>query len=130
MFARPPAARELDCDAGPPRDFVGNRHALRHEQLALITNLYRWSMSSRPLTLRAGTTLERAAFMLSELAVRFLLGGAVVSAFSVVAEMWEPKTFAGIFGAAPSVALASLALAFHKHGGAYVAIEGRSMVIG
>jgi hypothetical protein len=68
--------------------------------------------------------------MLSELAVRFLLGGAIVSAFSVVAEMWEPKTFAGIFGAAPSVALASLALAFHKHGGAYVAIEGRSMVIG
>jgi hypothetical protein len=68
--------------------------------------------------------------MLAELGFRFLLGGIVVSIFAAVAEMWEPKTFAGIFGAAPSVALATLALAFYQHGGSYVAIEGRSMVLG
>src|SRR5258706_1470935 len=68
--------------------------------------------------------------MLTTLLVRFLLGGAVVSVFAVVAEMFEPKTFAGVFGAAPAVALASLALAFHQHGAAYVAIEGRSLLIG
>jgi hypothetical protein len=68
--------------------------------------------------------------MLAELGLRFLLGGAMVSLFAAIAEMWEPKTFAGVFGAAPSVALATLALAFHEHGGSYVATEGRSMVLG
>jgi hypothetical protein len=68
--------------------------------------------------------------MLAELGLRFLLGGAIVSLFAIVAEMFEPKTFAGIFGAAPSVAIATLALAFAKHGAAYGATEGRSMVIG
>src|SRR5262245_2409866 len=68
--------------------------------------------------------------MVAELLVRFVLGGVVVSLFAAIAEMWEPKTFAGIFGAAPSVALATLALAFHHHGGAYVATEGRMMIAG
>lgn len=47
--------------------------------------------------------------MLRELAVRFVLGGLIVSLFSVAGELWRPKTFSGLFGAAPSVALASLA---------------------
>src|SRR3954470_24660800 len=68
--------------------------------------------------------------MLAELGLRFLVGGAMVSLFAAIAEMWEPKTFAGVFGAAPSVALATLALAFYEHGGSYVATEGRSMVMG
>jgi hypothetical protein len=42
----------------------------------------------------------------------------------------RPKTFAGLFGAAPSVALATLALTFHKDGHAYAALEGRSMMLG
>lgn len=62
--------------------------------------------------------------------VRFLLGGAVVSLFAVTAETLKPKTFAGLFGAAPSVAIATLALAYCKQGGDHVAIEGRSMLIG
>jgi hypothetical protein len=33
-------------------------------------------------------------------------------------------------GAAPSVALATLALAFAKHSSEYVAVEGRSMILG
>src|ERR1044071_8522294 len=68
--------------------------------------------------------------MLGELGLRFLLGGAIVSLFAGVAEVFQPKRFAGIFGAAPSVALATLALTFPKHGGWYVATEGRSLAIG
>jgi hypothetical protein len=68
--------------------------------------------------------------MLTELVVRFLLGGVIVSLFAAAAEMIEPKTFAGIFGAAPSVALATLGLAFANHGSAYVATEARSMIVG
>jgi hypothetical protein len=65
-----------------------------------------------------------------ELAVRFVLGGFIVSLFSLAGDLWRPKTFSGIFGAAPSVALASLALAFGKEGAGVVAVLGRSMVIG
>jgi hypothetical protein len=68
--------------------------------------------------------------VVTELILRFLLGGAVVSAFAAAGELFKPKTFSGLFGAAPSVAIASLALAFHQHGDAYVAIEARSMVLG
>jgi hypothetical protein len=45
-------------------------------------------------------------------------------------DMWRPKTFAGMFGAAPSVALASLALTAGKQGPAVVSVLGRSMVVG
>ncbi|MGY8682588.1 DUF3147 family protein [Bradyrhizobium sp. UFLA05-153] len=62
--------------------------------------------------------------------MRFLIGGIVVSLFAMVGDVLRPKSFAGLLGAAPSVALATLALAFAKHGGSYVAIEGRSMMLG
>jgi uncharacterized membrane protein (GlpM family) len=62
--------------------------------------------------------------------IRFLAGGLVVSLFAVVGDVLRPKSFAGLFGAAPSVALATLTLTSWKEGGAYVAIEGRSMIIG
>jgi hypothetical protein len=68
--------------------------------------------------------------MVAELALRFVLGGLIVSLFSISGELWQPKTFSGIFGAAPSVALASLALAFWKQGPGVVSVLGRSMVIG
>jgi hypothetical protein len=68
--------------------------------------------------------------MLGELGLRFVLGGAIVSLFAGVAAVFQPKRFAGIFAAAPSVALATLALAFLKHGGGYVATEGRSLTVG
>ena len=63
-------------------------------------------------------------------ALRFFIGGFVVSFFNLLGDVLHPKSFAGLFGAAPSVALGTLALAFYRHGGDYVAIEGRSMVIG
>jgi Protein of unknown function (DUF3147) len=62
--------------------------------------------------------------------IRFLAGGLVVSLFAIVGDVLRPKSFAGLFGAAPSVALATLALTFWKHGGMYVATEGRSMILG
>ena len=49
-----------------------------------------------------------------ELVVRFLVGGALVSLFALIADVLKPKGFAGLFGAAPSVALASLG-AHHRH---------------
>lgn len=65
-----------------------------------------------------------------EYAIRFVAGGLVVSAFAVLGDMLRPKSFAGLFGAAPSVALATLALTFWNEGAPYVASEARAMVCG
>jgi hypothetical protein len=62
--------------------------------------------------------------------IRFLAGGFLVSLFAVAGDVLRPKSFAGLFGAAPSVALGTLTLAFWRHGGGYVSTEGRSMIIG
>ena len=62
--------------------------------------------------------------------IRFVVGGFVVSAFAVIGDVLRPKSFAGLFGAAPSVALATLSLAIWKEGAGYVSIEGRSMILG
>jgi Protein of unknown function (DUF3147) len=62
--------------------------------------------------------------------IRCLAGGIVVSLFAIVGDVLRPKSFAGLFGAAPSVALAALTLVFWKHTGAYVSTEGRLMIIG
>jgi uncharacterized membrane protein (GlpM family) len=67
---------------------------------------------------------------LSEIIIRFLIGGAFVSVFAVVGSMLKPKSFAGLFGAAPSVALATLALTISKNGKDYAAVEARSMIAG
>ncbi|MFT3695855.1 MAG: DUF3147 family protein [Kofleriaceae bacterium] len=65
-----------------------------------------------------------------EFIVRFLLGGTIVSAFAASAELFKPKSFSGLFGAAPSVALAGLALATCQHGDLYMKTESRSMLFG
>jgi hypothetical protein len=65
-----------------------------------------------------------------EYLVRFLVGGIVVSAFAVLGDLLRPKSFAGLFGAAPSLALATLSLALWKEGGEYASVEGRSMILG
>lgn len=67
---------------------------------------------------------------MKDLVIRFLIGGSVVSLFSVISDLLKPKTFAGLFGAAPSVALASLALTLLAEGKEVAAIEARSMVLG
>ena len=68
--------------------------------------------------------------MLKEILLRFLTGGIVVSAFAVLGDLLKPKSFAGLFGAAPSVALATLGLAIATQGRSYAAIEARSMAGG
>jgi uncharacterized membrane protein (GlpM family) len=67
---------------------------------------------------------------LSDLAARFLIGGLVVSAFSLLSDLFKPKTFAGLFGAAPSIALATLGLTVLKRGKDYAGIEAHTMVVG
>jgi uncharacterized protein DUF3147 len=62
--------------------------------------------------------------------LRFTIGGVLVSIFAVLGDIVRPKSFAGLFGAAPSIALATLGLTFWKQGADYAAIEGRSMMIG
>ena len=62
--------------------------------------------------------------------IRFIAGGAVVSVFAVLSDLLRPKSFAGLFGAAPSVALATLGLAFASKGAEYASVETRSMVFG
>jgi hypothetical protein len=52
---------------------------------------------------------------MSESVIRFLVGGAIVSAFAMLAGVLRPKSFAGLFGAGPSVALATLGMAVYQH---------------
>lgn len=68
--------------------------------------------------------------MFEEVIIRFLAGGIVVSFFSVLGDILKPKSFAGLFGAAPSVALATLILTIHKSGVSFARIEARSMIVG
>ena len=62
--------------------------------------------------------------------IRFIAGGLIVSLFAMVGDALRPKSFAGLFGAAPSVALVSMTLAFAMRGADYVSIEARSMGLG
>jgi len=62
--------------------------------------------------------------------LRFLIGGLVVCTFASLADMLKPKTFAGIFGAAPSVALATLSLTVSQDGRTFAAEETRAMLAG
>jgi hypothetical protein len=68
--------------------------------------------------------------MLSDTLVRIVIGGLVVSAFATVGGLFKPTSFAGLFGAAPSVALATLAMAISKDGKDYAGTECRSMMAG
>lgn len=67
---------------------------------------------------------------MKEILLRFGVGGVLVSAFALLGDLLKPKSFAGLFGAAPSVALATLALTVTKDGKAYASVEVRSMILG
>lgn len=67
---------------------------------------------------------------MKEFVLRFLIGGAIISSFALLADVLRPKSFAGLFGAAPSIALATLGITIALHGKPYVAFEGRSMALG
>lgn len=65
-----------------------------------------------------------------EYLVRFAAGGLIVSAFAVFGDMLRPKSFAGLLGAAPSVALATLSIAIVQHGPQYAAAQSWTMIYG
>lgn len=62
-----------------------------------------------------------------EYVARFLIGGLAVSAFALLGDMLRPKSFAGLVGAAPSVALATLGIALWQHGATYAAEQSQAM---
>jgi|HubBroStandDraft_6_1064221.scaffolds.fasta_scaffold01134_2 hypothetical protein len=65
-----------------------------------------------------------------QLIFRFLVGGLLVAAFSSLGDVFKPRGFAGLFGAAPSVALSTLTLTIATNGKSYAAIEAHSMIAG
>ena len=65
-----------------------------------------------------------------EYVLRFIAGGVAVSAFAVLGDIMRPKSFAGLFGAAPSIALATILITLSQKGAPFVAMEGRSMIVG
>ena len=67
---------------------------------------------------------------MTEYVLRFLVGGVVVSAFAMLGDILRPKSFAGLFGAAPSVALATLGIAVYRHGANYAAQQSWAMTAG
>ena len=67
---------------------------------------------------------------MTEHVIRFLAGGMLVSLFAIIGGIVRPKSFAGLFGAAPSVALATLGIAWFQHGGAYAGVQAKAMMFG
>jgi hypothetical protein len=67
---------------------------------------------------------------MTEYVVRFIVGGMFVSAFAMLGDVLRPKSFAGLFGAAPSVALATLGIAIYQHGAGYAAVQSQAMMAG
>jgi len=67
---------------------------------------------------------------MTQLIFRFAIGGLIVSLFAALGDVLKPKSFAGLFGAAPSVALATLGLTIATDGKLYAATEARSMIVG
>lgn len=67
---------------------------------------------------------------MGEMLIRFVLGGTIVSVFALLGDLLRPKGFAGLFAAAPSVALATLSLAAFTRGTGYALTEARSMLFG
>jgi uncharacterized membrane protein (GlpM family) len=68
--------------------------------------------------------------LITQIILRFAVGGLIVSLFAALGDVLKPTSFAGVFGAAPSVALATLGLTIAANGRLYAATEARSMIVG
>lgn len=62
--------------------------------------------------------------------LRAVIAGLFVVAFSMLGEVLQPKRFAGLFGAAPSVALANLIVVVAALGTAEATADAKSMIAG
>lgn len=67
---------------------------------------------------------------LLELGLRGVAGGLFVVVFALIAEVFKPKMFSGLFSAAPSVALASLLLTGLSMGSAKASLAATGMIAG
>jgi hypothetical protein len=65
-----------------------------------------------------------------EVLLKALAGGLFVLAFAALAQMITPKRFAGVFSAAPSVALGSLVVTLGFSGAPDVGLAARGMIVG
>ena len=63
-------------------------------------------------------------------ALKVLAGGTLVAGFSALGDVLKTKAFAGLFAAAPSVALASLVVTVLTTGPAKAALSSRGMIAG
>ena len=64
------------------------------------------------------------------IAAKAIAGGCLVVAFSMLSDRLKPKTLAGLFSGAPSVALASLGLTALAMGSGKTAVSATSMIAG
>ncbi|MFF5109799.1 DUF3147 family protein [Streptosporangium sp. NPDC000509] len=64
------------------------------------------------------------------LAARGLLGGVLVAVFAVLGEITKPKRFAGIFAAAPAVAIAGMTITVLSEGDLALARSALGMIAG
>jgi len=64
------------------------------------------------------------------MAIKALIGGCAVVVFSLLGQAGHPKRFSGLFAAAPSVALASLALTVMTKGAGGAVHYAQGMLIG
>jgi hypothetical protein len=67
---------------------------------------------------------------IAEIGLKALAGGVFVLAFAALSQMIAPKRFAGVFAAAPSVALGSLLVTFAFAGAGDVAASAAGMAVG
>ena len=67
---------------------------------------------------------------ISSMALKALIGGLAVVGFSLIGHAGHPKRFAGLFSAAPSVAVASLAVTAVVKGADGAVPYARGMLIG
>lgn len=65
-----------------------------------------------------------------EIAAKAALGGALVVLFALISEVFSPKTFSGIFSAAPSVAIAGLSVTLVAKSDHEVALAGQGAFVG
>lgn len=65
-----------------------------------------------------------------EYLARFVAGGLLVCLFALVAEVSQPKQFAGLFSAAPSVLVAGVALTLLTKGAASAILTAEGAIAG
>lgn len=67
---------------------------------------------------------------LSIIVAKGLVGGLFVALFALIGESVQPKSFAGLFSAAPSIALASLTIIVLTNGSADAREQTLAMIFG